>query len=40
MVAGERRNLKITTMEDLAYARELVAKGLVGLAAPHIVKLR
>ena len=30
MVLGERRNLKITTFEDLAYARELVAKGLVG----------
>lgn len=28
MVAGERRNLKITTAEDLAYARELVAKEL------------
>jgi 2-C-methyl-D-erythritol 4-phosphate cytidylyltransferase len=37
MVPGERRNLKITTFEDLAYARELVAKGLVGLAA-HQVK--
>ena len=33
MVLGERRNLKITTLEDLAYARELVAKGLVGIAA-------
>jgi len=33
MVLGERRNLKITTGEDLAYARELVEKGLVGLAA-------
>jgi 2-C-methyl-D-erythritol 4-phosphate cytidylyltransferase len=33
MVPGERRNLKITTLEDLGYARELVAKGLVGLAA-------
>ena len=33
MVPGERRNLKITTFEDLGYARELVAKGLVGLAA-------
>ncbi|HET7699525.1 MAG TPA: 2-C-methyl-D-erythritol 4-phosphate cytidylyltransferase [Candidatus Limnocylindria bacterium] len=30
MVLGERRNLKITTFEDLAYARELVDKGLVG----------
>jgi len=29
-VLGERRNLKITTFEDLAYARELVAKGLAG----------
>lgn len=37
MVLGERRNLKITTFEDLAYARELVEKGLAGfpaLAAP------
>jgi 2-C-methyl-D-erythritol 4-phosphate cytidylyltransferase len=33
MVLGERRNLKITTFEDLAYARELVAKGLVGYPA-------
>jgi 2-C-methyl-D-erythritol 4-phosphate cytidylyltransferase len=33
MVLGERRNLKITTLEDLAYARELVAKGLVGFPA-------
>ena len=33
MVLGERRNLKITTLEDLAYARELVAKGLVGMPA-------
>jgi 2-C-methyl-D-erythritol 4-phosphate cytidylyltransferase len=33
MVLGERRNLKITTFEDLAYARELVAKGLAGFPA-------
>ena len=33
MVLGERRNLKITTTEDLGYARELVAKGLVGIPA-------
>lgn len=33
MVPGERRNLKITTFEDLAYARELVAKGLAGFPA-------
>ena len=36
MVPGERRNLKITTFEDLAYARELVDKGLVGLAARQV----
>ncbi|HKC91801.1 MAG TPA: 2-C-methyl-D-erythritol 4-phosphate cytidylyltransferase [Candidatus Limnocylindria bacterium] len=36
MVPGERRNLKITTMEDLAYARELVAKGLIGMPALQI----
>jgi 2-C-methyl-D-erythritol 4-phosphate cytidylyltransferase len=36
MVPGERRNLKITTFEDLGYARELVAKGLVGLAATQV----
>ena len=36
MVLGERRNLKITTMEDLDYARELVAKGLVGMPALQI----
>ncbi len=37
MIQGERRNLKITTSEDLGYARELVSKGLVamsGRAAP------
>ena len=38
MVPGERRNLKITTFEDLAYARELVAKGLVGLAARQVAR--
>ena len=36
MVPGERRNLKITTFEDLAYARELVEKGLVGFPAMNI----
>ncbi len=36
MVPGERRNLKITTFEDLGYARELVDKGLVGLAARQV----
>lgn len=32
MVHGDRRNLKITTLEDLGYARELVAKGLVAVS--------
>lgn len=36
MVLGERRNLKITTFEDLAYARELVAKGLAGFPVTAI----
>jgi 2-C-methyl-D-erythritol 4-phosphate cytidylyltransferase len=36
MVPGERRNLKITTFEDLAYARELVAKGLAGFPALQV----
>lgn len=36
MVLGERRNLKITTFEDLAYARELVEKGLVGFPAVDV----
>jgi 2-C-methyl-D-erythritol 4-phosphate cytidylyltransferase len=38
MVQGERRNLKVTTLEDLGYARELVAKGLVGLAATQVTR--
>ena len=33
MILGERRNLKVTTPEDLAYARELAEKGLVAIAA-------
>jgi 2-C-methyl-D-erythritol 4-phosphate cytidylyltransferase len=33
MIPGDRRNLKITTLEDLAYARELVDKGLAAVAA-------
>ena len=36
MVLGERRNLKITTFEDLAYARELVAKGVIGFPALQV----
>jgi 2-C-methyl-D-erythritol 4-phosphate cytidylyltransferase len=33
MILGDRRNLKITTHEDLAYARELADKGLAAIAA-------
>ncbi|HUQ42754.1 MAG TPA: 2-C-methyl-D-erythritol 4-phosphate cytidylyltransferase [Candidatus Limnocylindrales bacterium] len=36
MIHGERRNLKITTLEDLGYARELVAKGLAGFPALQV----
>ncbi len=36
MVPGERRNLKLTTIEDLAYARELVACGVVGIPAVRV----
>lgn len=32
MIPGDRRNLKITTLEDLAYARELTDKGLAAMA--------
>jgi len=33
MIPGDRRNLKVTTLEDLAYARELAEKGLAAIAA-------
>ena len=33
LVPGERRNLKLTSTEDVAYARELAEKGLVAIAA-------
>jgi 2-C-methyl-D-erythritol 4-phosphate cytidylyltransferase len=33
MIPGDRRNLKITTLEDLGYARELAQKGLAAIAA-------
>ena len=36
MIPGDRRNLKITTLEDLAYARELADKGLAALATVAI----
>jgi len=38
LVAGDRRNLKLTTMEDLGYARELVAKGLAALPATVVAR--
>ena len=33
LVPGERRNFKLTSVEDVAYARELTEKGLVAIAA-------
>lgn len=33
LVPGERRNFKLTSTEDIAYARELADKGLVAIAA-------
>lgn len=33
LVPGERRNLKLTSTEDVAYARELADRGLVAIAA-------
>jgi 2-C-methyl-D-erythritol 4-phosphate cytidylyltransferase len=33
LVPGERRNFKLTSIEDVAYARELADKGLVAIAA-------
>ena len=33
LVPGDRRNLKLTSTEDLAYARDLAEKGLVAIAA-------
>lgn len=38
MIHGERRNLKITTLEDLSYARELVIKGLVAPPAATVAR--
>ena len=36
MIPGDRRNLKITTLEDLAYARELADKGLAAMATAAV----
>jgi len=36
LVPGERRNMKLTSTEDVAYARELAEKGLVAIAAQPI----
>ncbi|HEY8656065.1 MAG TPA: 2-C-methyl-D-erythritol 4-phosphate cytidylyltransferase [Candidatus Limnocylindria bacterium] len=38
LVQGDRRNLKLTTMEDLGYARELVAKGLAAIHATVVTR--
>lgn len=40
LVPGERRNLKLTSSEDLGYARELAAKGLVAIAAVEVARPR
>lgn len=36
LVPGERRNFKLTSSEDLAYARELAEKGLVAISAREL----
>jgi len=36
LVPGERRNMKLTSTEDVAYARELAEKGLVAIAAQPV----
>jgi 2-C-methyl-D-erythritol 4-phosphate cytidylyltransferase len=36
LVPGERRNLKLTSTEDVSYARELAEKGLVAIAAQPV----
>jgi len=36
LVPGERRNMKLTSTEDVAYARELAEKGLVAIAAQSV----
>ena len=38
LVPGERRNLKLTSVEDVAYARELAEKGLVAIAAQPLAR--
>jgi 2-C-methyl-D-erythritol 4-phosphate cytidylyltransferase len=38
LVPGERRNFKLTSTEDLAYARELAEKGLVAIAAQPLAR--
>ena len=36
LVPGERRNFKLTSTEDLAYARELAEKGLAAISAQPV----
>lgn len=38
LVPGERRNFKLTSTEDVAYARELAEKGLVAISARPAVR--
>lgn len=38
LVPGERRNFKLTSTEDIAYARELADKGLVAIAAEPLTR--
>jgi 2-C-methyl-D-erythritol 4-phosphate cytidylyltransferase len=38
LVPGERRNFKLTSVEDVAYARELAEKGLVAIAAQPLAR--
>jgi 2-C-methyl-D-erythritol 4-phosphate cytidylyltransferase len=38
LVPGERRNFKLTSTEDVAYARELAEKGLVAISARPVAR--
>lgn len=38
LVPGERRNFKLTSSEDIGYARELAEKGLVAIAAEPLTR--
>lgn len=38
LVPGERRNFKLTSTEDVAYARELAEKGLIAISARPVAR--